>query len=50
MGSLKIITHLKPESYYHDLYDRHTVEECRRLEKMCDEVIKDHKEKAKKSF
>ncbi len=25
--------HLKPESYYSDLYDRFTVEECRRIEK-----------------
>lgn len=25
--------YLKPESYYSDLYDRHTVEKCRRIEK-----------------
>jgi len=26
--------HLKPESHYNDLYDRMTIEECRRLEKI----------------
>ena len=26
--------YLKPESYYSDLYDRYTVDSCRRLEKI----------------
>jgi len=24
--------HLKPQQYYSDLYDKHTVEQCRRTE------------------
>lgn len=30
--------HLKPEQYYRDLYDRHTVDSCRRMEKIWDEM------------
>lgn len=30
------MSHLKPEQHYSDLYDRHTVEHCRRTEKLFD--------------
>jgi len=35
MTEIKTTKHLKPESYYNDLYDRFTVDSCRRLEKIC---------------
>jgi len=49
--------YLKPESYYSDLYDRLTIEECRRLEKrgisedhIAVETDKSKKDKIKKEF
>jgi len=33
MEEVKVFKHLRQESYYNDLYDKFTVEECRRFEK-----------------
>jgi len=38
MKRVKIFKHLKLESYYNDLYDKFTVEECRRTEKSLSNV------------
>ncbi len=37
MSEIKIEKYLKDEIYYRDLYDRHTVEHCRRMDKIWNE-------------
>jgi len=41
MAQTKTIKYLKDKSYYENLYDRHTVDFCRRLESRYNESIKD---------
>ncbi|HRY59898.1 MAG TPA: hypothetical protein P5096_00780 [Patescibacteria group bacterium] len=37
-----MITYLKPKIYYSDLYDEHTVEQCRRIEKNFAKEVKEY--------